>query len=229
MNRSMCAVITLIALAAPTVCLATPPRPGPYISGFAGVAIPNNTNASSNTPLRTPSLDDRIQFDPSVDVGATAGYDFGIMRMEAEVSYKNAEIKSLVDRVDGSFYGDIDGRVGALALMGNLFVDLRNPGPITPYFGGGVGFASLNLSDTTGTNFTSGTRGVHLYSSDSDAVFAYQVGGGVEVAMNRVLSLDLGYRYFHTSTATFNADTPEETRLNFESHNVTVGLRVKFR
>lgn len=226
MRRSICAVFAFVFLAAPTVCLATPPRPGPYVSGFVGVALPNDSDATS----RTTALNDRIQYDPSVNIGATGGYDFGYLRVEGELSYKNAEMKSVRDRTAGNDYSDIDGRIGALAMLGNVFFDLHNPGPITPYFGAGVGFAALNLSDTFGTDFSTspGTR-VELYRSDNDAVFAWQAGAGMEIALTRILSLDLGYRFFQTSRATFNADSIHETRMRFESHNISAGVRVKFR
>jgi len=229
MRRTLFAAVTLLVLAVPALSQATPPRPGPYISGFVGVAIPNDTTANSNFPSSA-TVDDRIEFDPGVNVGAAAGYDFGFMRMEGELSYKHAEMKTVLDRFTGTNFSDVDGRVGALALMGNVFFDLRNPSPITPYVGAGVGFAALHLSDTFGTDFSTlpGTR-AQLYRSDDDAVFAWQAGAGMEVAINRILSLDLGYRFFQTSRATFNADTPQETKLRFESHNVTAGIRVKFR
>jgi opacity protein-like surface antigen len=43
-----------------------------------------------------------------------------------------------------------------------------------------------------------------------------------------MLTLDLGYRFFGTSTATFGKDLPITTDLKFQSHNGIVGLRVKF-
>ena len=225
MKMRLFAMLALVALASPTICWATPPRPGPYVSGFAGAAFPYNVDVNANTS----DLNDRIEFDPSVYIGGTGGYDFGYLRVEGELSYKNAEIRAVVDRNTGIRYSDMDGRIGALAMMANVFVDLHNPGPITPYLGGGVGFAALNQSDVFGTDFSTrpGTR-VELYRSDNDAVFAYQVGAGLEIALNYRLSLDLSYRYFRTSIATFNSDGPDESRMRFESHNAAAGIRVKF-
>jgi opacity protein-like surface antigen len=219
------AVLALMSLATPAICLAASPHPGPYVSGFAGVAVTSNTTASSNTSL----LNDRVEFDPSAYAGATGGFDFGYLRVEGEISYKNGEIRAVTDHNTGTRYSDVDGRIGALAMMANAFFDLHNPGPITPYFGGGIGFAALHLSDTFGTDFTTrpGVR-TELYRSDNDAVFAYQVGAGLELVLNRRMSLDLGYRYFRTSKGTFNSDSIDESRFTFESHNAAVGVRVKF-
>jgi opacity protein-like surface antigen len=226
MKRRLFALLALVTLASPTICLATPPRPGPYVSGFAGVAIPYNTTATSNNS----GINDRINFDPGVNIGGTGGYDFGFLRVEGELSYKHGEIRSVDARATNISYGDVDGRIGALAMMGNIFLDLRNPGPITPYFGGGLGFAALHQSDTYGTDFSAprGNRPL-IYPSDDDAVFAYQVGGGLEIALSRMLSLDLSYRYFRTSEATFSSgDNLYENKLRFESHNAAAGIRVKF-
>jgi opacity protein-like surface antigen len=222
MKTRLFAILTLATLTIPAICQATPPREGPYVSGFAGITIPNDTTTSASAAAVP--LNDRIEFDPSAYVGGTAGFDFGFLRLEGELSYKHGEIATVNDRINGASFRDVDGRIGVLAMMGNAFVDLHNRGPITPYFGGGLGFAALHQSDTFAAS------GPQLYQSDTDAVFAYQVGGGLELALNRMLSLDLGYRYFGTSRATFNEGDPNfENRLRFESHNLAAGIRVKFR
>lgn len=217
------ALMTLAALATPAIASATPPRPGPYFSGFIGVAVPTNTDVTSSFI----NLNDRVEFDPGINIGGTGGFDFGYLRLEGELSYKQGEFSRIVDRVSGTRYGDIDGSIGALAVMGNLFVDLHNDSPITPYLGGGVGFAAMHQEDTSGRDSSTFNR-VDLYLSDDDTVFAYQAGLGVDIALSRILSLDIGYRYFRTSKATFNRDTVFENELRFESHNAAVGLRVKF-
>ncbi len=216
------------ALSLPAICTAAPARHGGYVSGFIGASMTRDTDSTTVdflTPVTT--FNDRIQFDPGITVGGTGGYDFGFLRLEGELSYKHAELKAIDDKISGSRYRSIDGSLGALAMMGNVFFDLHNNSPVTPYWGAGAGLAVLNLSDTFGTNTTTGSRDF-IYSNANDTVFAYQAGGGVEIALNRQLSLDLGYRYFGTSTATFDKDVLRTTELKLESHNVAVGLRVKF-
>ena len=218
----------ITALSLPAIGTAAPARPGGYVSGFIGASMTRDTDATTVdflTPVTT--FNDRIQFDPGITVGGTGGFDFGFLRLEGELSYKHAEMKAINDRSFGDRYRSIDGSLGALAMMGNVFFDLHNNSPVTPYWGAGAGLAVLNLSDTFGTNTTSGSRDF-IYSDANDTVFAYQAGGGVEIALNRQLSLDIGYRYFGTSTATFDDDITRTTELKLESHNVAVGLRVKF-
>jgi len=199
---------------------------GPYVSGFIGVTFPTDTTATGHDFNAGRDLNDRVGFDPGVNVGGTGGFDFGFLRLEGELSYKHGEINKVDDRISGIRYNDIDGRIGVLAMMGNAFLDLHNPSPITPYFGGGIGFAAIHQSDTEGRDTSTGLR-TRLYRSDDDTVFAYQAGAGLEIALSRMLSLDVGYRYFGTSNASFN-DSSIENKMKFESHNAAVGLRVKF-
>ncbi len=231
MKRNLIAVAVIAALAIPAVSQAIPIRPGPYVSGFIGVSGVSNTDVTTFDFNTGGSFNERAKFDPSINIGGTGGFDFGMVRLEGELSYKRGEFSSVTSTDAAgatSQFTNMDGGLGALAFMVNSFIDLHNQSPITPYIGGGIGFAALHLDDTFGTNVsvTPVSRGL-VYERDDDTVFAYQVGGGLEVALNRRLSLDLGYRYFATSKAHFN-NTSVNADMKFESHNGAVGIRVKF-
>jgi len=156
--------------------------------------------------------------------GGTAGFDFGLLRLEGELSYRYSDIESITDKSVGEPFPNVDGNLGALSFMANAFIDLHNASPFTPYFGGGVGFAVLNLSDT----FAGTGSQILLYPDGNETVFAYQLGAGLELAINRMLSLDLGYRYFNTDKASFEYNSTRSTKMKLESHNALVGLRMKF-
>lgn len=220
-------VVALVTFAFPAICSATPPRLGPYVSGFAGISVLRDTDATTTDFAIPATFNERVEFDPGIYVGGTGGFDFGVIRLEGELSYKHGEMKTVTDQFDGTRFVNVDGSLGALAMMFNAFFDLHNASPVTPYLGGGAGFAVLHLSDTFATNTSTGGYG-QLYQDDDDAVFAYQAGAGLEIALNQLLSLDLGYRYFGTSRASFDKNWPTTTDLKFESHNGAVGLRVKF-
>jgi opacity protein-like surface antigen len=91
-----------------------------------------------------------------------------------------------------------------------------------------MGVASVNITNTKGVDANSGALNYHIFNSDSAAAFAYQVGGGVELALNQHFSLDVGYRYFGTSTVSLHENWPNSTDFKLASHNAQVGLRVKF-
>ncbi len=228
MKKELIFFVTLITLSFPTICSAIPPRPGYYVSGFLGVSVPTDQDATSfQFGPGVTTFNDRVEFDPSINIGGTAGFDFGIFRLEGDLSYTNGEMSTITEQNTNIRYTDVDGRLDALAMLFNAFVDLHNTTPITPYFGGGIGFATLHLSDTFGTDTTTGFREL-LYLSDDETVFAYQAGAGIEIAFNRMFSLDVGYRYFATEKATFNNHSAITTEIKQESHNVSTGFRWKF-
>lgn len=229
MRAKFIAIAALAAFMIPAVCAAAPIRPGGYMSGFIGATVPNDSTVTTDDFFLNSTFHDRVQLDPGINIGVTGGYDFGYLRMEGELSYKSSDIKEVIDQSDNFHFRNVDGDLAAWALMFNTFADLHNNSPVTPYFGGGIGFATLYLGDTFGTDTRGGTPSrEQLYVNASDSVFAYQVGGGVEIALNPELSLDLGYRYFSTSTARFEGSFDLSTRLRLESHNATVGFRLKF-
>ena len=228
MKKRLIVFFALAILAIPTICAAMPPRPGPYVSGFLGMSLPVDMDVNSTQyGPGAKTFNDRIEFDPGVYIGGSGGFDFGFLRIEGELSYKNTEMSSITEQISQTRFTNVDGRVGASAMMFNAFFDIRNPSPVTPYIGGGIGFATLHLSDTFGTETNTGNR-ERLYRSDDDNVFAYQAGAGLEIALTSMLSLDLGYRYFGTAKAKFNRNTSTATEMKFESHNASVGFRVKF-
>jgi opacity protein-like surface antigen len=214
----MIVVAALATILIPSLVRGEPPGMGPYVSWFIGVSAPQERHADSYDYYG--SYDDRVEFDSGIDVGGSGGYDFGYVRLEEELSYKYGDIDAVHDTTSNATYHDIDGSMGVFAAMFNCFFDLHNNSPVTPYLGGGIGVAVLHLDDTY---YDHGK----LYDADDDTVFAYQVGAGVEININRSFSLDLGYRYFVTDKGRFEGDGLG-TRMKFESHNGTVGVRFKF-
>ncbi len=133
--------------------------------------------------------------DTGFAVGSTAGYDFGHVRLEGELGYKTNDLTHF------------DGDSSSLGTMLNLYYDFHNNTRVTPYVGAGLGFSSIHLTDF-----------------GSKVVFAYQAGAGIEIELNRALSVDLGYRYFGTTKASkYNV-----TGYDNSSHNLIAGLRFNF-
>lgn len=226
MKKSVTCIIVLCFMVIPALSWGASVRPGPYVSGFIGATVTRNTEVSSSQFSNggLVPFNDQVEFDPGLNIGGTGGYDFGYMRLEGEMSYKYAEMSNITT-AEGVRFGNPDGgSIGVFAMMANAFVDLHNSGPITPYFGGGVGFANLYLSGDFGDVTANGT---FFYPEDDDTVFAYQAGAGLGIALNRRLTLDIGYRYFGTARATFSNGF-DSASLKYESHNAAVGVRVKF-
>ncbi len=227
MKRSIVILAVVAAFMIPSLCSATPPRPGPYVAGFAGVSVPRDTEPTTTDLDTGLTFHDNVEFDAGPLVGGAAGFDFGFLRLEGELAYRHSDIKSVFDKDNNFSFHDVDGGLGSFSMMANAFVDLHNPSPITPYFGGGIGFAVLMMDDVSGVDPVSGNR-LPLYPRDENTVFAYQVGAGVDIALNPIMSLDVGYRYFGTESARFEGGFLSTSNVKLESHNALVGIRVKF-
>ena len=229
MKRALTTLALLIVVALPDISQAMPMLPGPYVTGFIGATMPRRNDDVTTTDFSSipnQTCNERTPFDPGVYIGGAGGFDFGFIRLEEELSYKEADINSITDNTGVNRYRDIDGNLGALAIMTNAFFDFHNYTPVTPYVGGGIGFASLHIDNTYATNASNNRQ--LMYPRDDDTVFAYQVGAGLNIALNRRFSIDLGYRYFNTDWATFSRNSLTSSGVRFESHNVTVGFRTKF-
>jgi opacity protein-like surface antigen len=228
MKMFLVAIFTLVVFSIPSLSAAAAGRPGPYLSIFLGTSIARDTTVSSFDSQTGRSFSDRVTFDPGIYVGGTGGYDFGFLRVEGELSYRNAELDKVTDTSNGNRFRNVEGNLGAFATMANVFIDIHNPSIVTPYLGGGIGFSSLYLSDTTGYDTRpTVARRVPLYDAGNDTVFAYQVGGGMDIAINSRFSLDIGYRYFITDKANLDADFIS-SNLRFKSHNAKIGFNFKF-
>lgn len=223
MKRVLIVFTAVVSLMLPTLCGATSPRPGPYVSGFFGTCILGDADVSSYDYWTGTSYADRAEFSPDINIGGTVGFDYGAVRVEGELSYKHAEFTTITDRINNVQFHNASGNLGALAMMFNTFFDLHNSSPVTPYVGGGVGFAALHLSDTYVAEF-----GPPIYQEGDDSVLAYQIGAGFEIALKQRLSLDFGYRYFATTKASFDSFQDIASELKFNSHNLAVGLRALF-
>ncbi|NVO00061.1 MAG: porin family protein [Geobacteraceae bacterium] len=229
MHRYLRVIVMICVLSIASISAAAPGVPGPYLSVFVGSSIFSDTTATNLDLQNSTAFDEKIKFNPGASFGGTGGYDFGLLRLEGEFSYKGAGIDSIRSVTNSYGIRNVDGDLGVYAGMVNIFVDLHNDSRITPYVGGGVGFATLSLSDTYGYVVTgSGSHYELLYPQNDDTVFAYQLGGGVDIALNRYFSLDLGYRYFRTNDAHFDSNISISNSLHAEIHNVTAGFKVKF-
>lgn len=219
----------LAILFVPSPSLAGSAAPGGYMTGFIGIHFPVDANTSSTDFVTGKSYYDRVNYDPGINIGVAGGYDFGIVRLEGELSHKNAEINSITNQATGERFHNVVGDAGVLALMCNGFMNLYNESPVTPYLGGGIGFATIHLSDTHGTRIVGGSpQRVMLYGAGDDTVFAYQIGGGVDIAVKRYFSLDIGYRYFSAKNADIDSDQAILTNTGFRSHTTMIGFKFKY-
>ena len=119
----------------------------------------------------------------------------GSTKVEAEFLWGDNEVTDLEN----------SGRVITAGMMANVIYDFNTDSYVTPYFGAGVGAASVNAV------------GSEIQNS---AVPAYQTMAGVSYTSTKhpYTSIQLGYRYFSTIA-------PIDS---YTSHNLDAGIKVTF-
>ena len=180
---------------------------GVYISGNIGLAYLSDSDLST---AAVPGIVVETEFDYGLNVNGAMGFVVGQGRMEIEVAYRTNDIDSFsVIGVSVPGGGDVTALSGLL----NAFYDIKTDSAITPYLGGGIGVANVEIDNLS-------ILGIPFPGSEDDTVFAYQLGGGIGYAINDTMTVDLGYRYFATADPDFNGLEAE-----YGSHNITIGIR----
>lgn len=203
---------------------------GWYFSGFGGANWLDDTSFDIGSPdVPAPVAN---AYDTGYVVGGAIGYDMGPamgpfgLRLEAELSYRDNEVKSHTVVNTGASLAGPFGSTSALAGMGNVLFDFNTGSPFTFYGGGGLGVAKIEF-DNHGASSILINNGRVL--DDSDTVFAWQAiaGMGYEIAPNMVL--DVQYRYFNASDVSLTPiGSPYSSSTDYESHAVVGGIRFKF-
>jgi opacity protein-like surface antigen len=220
-----------IAVALASTALATPAvaRDHSVYVGLEGGVMwvedsPFNVTDARTNPRYT------IDHKTGYDVDAIAGYDFGAIRLEAEVAYKRAGIDT-VNTVDHVFAAS--GNASALSLMANALFDFGDENGLSGYAGGGIGVARTKY------NFTAPLLNPYIGAvdfSDNDSRLAWQGILGVRYAMSPNIDIGLKYRLFNASRLRFNDNLPISTTTTvpfvassrFRSHSLLASVIYNF-
>jgi opacity protein-like surface antigen len=209
----------MIALCLPLLLCGTvmAQHSGPYAGAFLG----------GNALMTAEGSDDlgsfSLKFDPAFQGSAVFGWDFepgnpvGEGRIELEYTRRSNPLDE-VKFAEGTFKAS--GNLTADSLLLNFFGVFHNDTQWSPYVGLGIGAARIEASDlkVTGQPLASG----------SSVVFAYQLGTGVDFALTDYLSLDLGYRFFSSTSPKFTEANGRKFEMDYFSHNAILGLRLGF-
>ncbi len=162
-------------------------------------------------------------FDNGWGVLVAAGHqmDWGFLqgtRGELELGWRQNDVDSFTTAGVGSAGS---GDINTYSLMANAYYDMVNDSSVTPYLGLGIGGASISANDVA-------AAGVAGSLDDNDVVFAYQGIAGVNFALNQNWSIQTEYRYFATTEADFTSSTGASADMEYDSHNLVVGLKYSF-
>jgi len=168
------------------------------------------------------------------DVGATIGYDFGMFRAEAEVSYRRASVdvwtsiaatpaylsSGTLSAAGPGTYDYAGGRTSALSFMVNGMLDFGDE-TISGFVGGGAGVARVSAED-----YALNTYGPWL--DDSDTVFAWQAIAGLRSALTDSIDVTLKYRYFNAHDVSLVDVAGRTYEGDFKSHSILGGVTFNF-
>ena len=181
-------------------------------------------------------FDSEMNTDNGIGVYTALGKHFGdSWRAEFEFSYRNNDVRSMtadIPKISAFPEGQMSGDISTYALMLNVLKDLDFLGGdwVTPYVGGGIGFAHID-ADFVGVR-TLGLNGINSIVVDSsDRRLAYQGIAGLAFKLAESLSLDLSYRYFGTLDPSFDGllqGIPFKYEGSYANHSAFAGLRWEF-
>jgi len=184
-----------------------------------------------------------------LNIQTAPGYGGGIgyrinewLRMDATIDQRMPARYSAYSSGSGfvTGYNIESAQLDVLTGLVNVYADLGTWWGLTPYIGGGIGFADKHLGkaytqttciqDACDGNAGTGLRDVVRRPSRSVASLAWAITGGVSYEIGAGLSLDTSYRYVDLGRAKTGIDTYGfDSRLkDLASHEVRVGLRYRF-
>ncbi len=231
-----------MAMALASTALATPALARDdswYIGAEIGPNLVQNSLFDLRRPGTTTIVDNglRQRYNIGFDVGGVVGYDFGLLRTEFEVAYKQNSVDRIIVEQSvpavnlGSGVGipaiinftNASGNARALSFMANALFDFGGKDrDVGAYIGAGAGIARVQYSN----NRFVGTGAAWL--NDSDTNFAYQLLAGIYKPVSDHIDLGIKYRFFNVSNVGTFTTNGVETTSRYRSHSLLATLTYNF-
>src|SRR5689334_13317004 len=160
MRKYLLAAVAAAAVSSPAFA-----RDGsPYVGLEGGIVFPESKDVNGSIDFTSATVTDvgaaalgRVRFHQGYDVDAIGGYDFGMFRVEGELGYKHAKVKSynlssqfLTSLNAGSGNSFSSGnqlgfgrRMSILSAMANAMIDVGDNAGWSGFAGGGIGYAHV--------------------------------------------------------------------------------------
>ena len=200
-----------------------------YIAAaVSGSALDKPTQTIANAP--TPGSTLHVVND--VDFGwggqAEVGYSWRVLRIEAEIgrTANHSDHYSAISPIAITL--PQSGKNNITRYMANAYLEpLRGRWPVSPFLGAGIGAAHAHA-----TTFAAPARAPTAPPSQildiKDTHFAYQLMGGVSVAVTPHLALTAQYRWLDGGTFRGVDSRSESATRTLHGSNVDLGLRLGF-
>ena len=219
MTRFRILACTALIGAAFMPAIAVAQQTGFYFAGSGGAAFTMDADNEGG------SISIESAFDSGFSVTGAVGYAFASgIRVEAEIGHRGADVDTLTITNDGGLgltglSGEAEGDVRVISAMANAWYDFAVDFPVTPYVGGGIGFANVDAEASF--------AGVTIVDDD-DTVFAYQAGAGAAYPLTETLSVFAGYRFFGTVDPRLTAADGTDFDSEYRTHIIEGGFRLLF-
>ncbi len=198
--------IRILALAIMLCTTALQATDGLYLGVKGGLNIPNPSKFKGELPDET---DFKLAIKKGYDVSGSIGYKwFNGFRTEGEVAYRRNNLGDVkvVDEFDTEH--SIHSNFNTISVMGNLYYDIDLNCGITPYVGGGLGYARMQ--------YRLDADDASSFSVESESEIARQAMAGVELALSECAAVGIEYKFFR----------PANSKL--ENHSVGLSLKYFF-
>ncbi len=177
----------------------------------------------------------RVNHEIGYAVGGNIGYDFGMIRAEFEVGYKNNNLDSIVIEKAipaipsrfatpaGSVHESADGNARVLSFMANALLDFGGTDlGFGAYVGGGAGVARVQHHIYQTAKFGP------AWNDDSETGFAWQVLAGIYKPITDHVDIGLKYRFFNVPDVDTFTTNGLATHTRYRSHSVMLTLAYNF-
>jgi outer membrane protein OmpA-like peptidoglycan-associated protein/opacity protein-like surface antigen len=218
-----------IGLALASTALASPSmaRDGQWYVGVDGGAM---LVEDLDLDIGMVPLEATADADTGYDFGAVVGHDFGGFRLEAEVSYREADLTEVSGStrflpVAGNppFFSsgtyDAAGDTNALSFMLNGMFDFGADDGLQGFVGGGVGVARVDVQNVVSAP---------SWLDDSDTGFAWQAIAGIRAPLSDSWDVGLKYRYFNAPNVDLVDIRGRDVSTRFRSHSLMGSLVYNF-
>ncbi|KKC24617.1 outer membrane protein, partial [Sphingomonas sp. SRS2] len=173
-----------------------------YVGIEGGVMKPRDTKFDVGpSPFSPVGGRTTVEHKLGYDVDAVLGYDFGMIRLEEEITFKSARVKSITTGpartpanaggigAPPGVYPDASGKTTALGVMVNALFDFGDDDGLSFYAGGGAGIAGVKLENYN-------VSGDDFIDFKLAKRFAWQAIAGVRYAVGPNLDVGVKYRYY---------------------------------
>ncbi len=207
---SILSAIGLLAVSSPSVL--ADEHHGLYFNGDIGGTLADST-ALNEFPDAPPG--GKVEFHPGMRLSVGGGFRFNDwFSVGAETGFSYNTFKGA------------DGYFSQTPFLGNVEFRLPNKSRIVPFIGGGPGM-SFNTIFLDDDSLGSGSR---IDGAASDAVFAWQVYGGLRFKINEYMSAGVIYKYLDAQASEWDVeDTSQDVRFGkTHVHTISASFSMSF-